>query len=223
MSDNLKLDVTARENTGTGAARQARRDGLVPGVLYGGDEGSVAIAMKFNEVLKAINSGRMLGSMVELVHEGKPQKVFTKDVDFHPVTDAPMHIDFYRVTNKTIIDVEVNVNFIGEDEAPGLKEGGTLNVVRYSIEISCPAGDIPDSIDVDVSKLEMGDTVHMSDVTLPKGAKPTIDDRDFTIATVMATRAEVEDEADGEEVAADEVPATEQSEEGNSDAESEKT
>jgi len=222
MSDNLKLDVTVREKTGTGSARQARRDGLVPGVLYGGDEGSVAIAMKFNEVLKAINSGRMLGSMVELVHEGKAQKVFTKDVDFHPVNDTPMHIDFYRVTNKTIIDVEVNVNFIGEDEAPGLKEGGTLNVVRYSIEISCPAGDIPDSIDVDVSKLEMGDTVHMSDVTLPKGAKPTIDDRDFTIATVMATRVEVEEEeTDGEEVAADEVPASEQSEDSASEAEGE--
>jgi len=164
-------------------------------------------------VLDVINSGQFIGSMIELKHDGSPQKVFTKDIQFHPVTDAPMHLDFYRVTAKTLIDVEVNVNFIGEEEAPGLKEGGTLNVVRYSIEVKCPAGSIPDSIDVDVSKLEIGDAVHISDVTLPKGAKPTISDRDFTIATVVASRAAVEadDEDAGEEVAAGDVPAAAQS------------
>ena len=210
MSENLKLDVTVRDTTGTGAARQSRRDGNVPGVLYGGDEPSVALALRQNEVLKAINSGNFLNSMVELVHEGKPQKVFTKDVDFHPVTDMPMHIDFYRVTNKTVIDVEVPVSFVGEEESPGLSQGGTLNVVRYSIEISVPAGDIPDSIEVDLSKLDIGDSVNISDVSLPKGAKPTIDDRDFTIASVVSTRAETESEDDDADVAADGVPATEQ-------------
>ena len=210
MTENLKLDVTVRDTTGTGAARQSRRDGNVPGVLYGGDEPSVAIALRQNEVLKAINSGNFLNSMVELVHEGTPQKVFTKDVDFHPVTDMPMHIDFFRVTNRTVIDVEVPVSFVGEDDSPGLSQGGTLNVVRYSIEISVPAGDIPDSIEVDVSKLEIGDSVNISDVSLPKGAKPTIDDRDFTIASVVSTRAEVESDDEGGDVAADEVPAVEQ-------------
>jgi len=206
------LEVAVREDTGTGNAREARRNGMVPGVVYGGDEDAVSVSVKMNEVLKALNSGDFLGSMVELSHEGKKQKVFTKDVQFHPVTDFPQHVDFYRVTNKTLIDVEVTVNFIGEEESPGLKEGGTLNVVRYSIEVTCPAGDIPDSIEADVSKLDIGDAIHISDITLPKGAKPTITDRDFTIATVIASRAVIEEdeELDGEEVDADEVPSIEQ-------------
>ena len=206
---SVVLDVSVRENTGTGGAREARRNNLVPGVIYGGGEDSVAVAVKYNEVLKAINSGQFIGSMIELKQGGKAQKVFTKDIQFHPVTDAPMHLDFYRVTAKTIIEVEVSVNFVGEEEAPGLKEGGTLNVVRYSIEVKCPAGDIPDNIEVDVSKMEIGDSIHISDVSLPKGAKPTIDDRDFTIATVVASRAAVEadTEEDGEAVAAGDVPA----------------
>ena len=208
---SVVLDVNVRENTGTGNAREARRNNLVPGVIYGGTEAPVSVAIKYNEVLKAINSGQFIGSMIELKHEGKAQKVFTKDIQFHPVTDAPMRLDFYRVTAKTIIEVEVSVNFVGEEEAPGLKEGGTLNVVRYSIEVKCPAGDIPDSIEVDVSKMEIGDAIHISEVSLPKGVKPTISDRDFTIATVIASRAAIEEEVegeDGEEVAAGDVPAT---------------
>ena len=209
MSAPIRLAVEIRETTGTGAARAARRNGEVPGVIYGGDEKSVPISFRMNEVLKAINSGDFLGSMIEIVHDGKPQKVFTKDVDFHPVTDMPQHVDLFRVTNKTIIDVEVPVTFVGEDDSPGLKEGGTLNVVRYAVEVSCPAGSIPESFEVDVSKLEIGDSINISDVDLPKGVKPTIDDRDFTIASVVATRAAVEEEAD-EDVPADAVPATEQ-------------
>ena len=210
---SVVLDVSVRENTGTGGAREARRNNLVPGVIYGGDEDAIAVAVKYNEVLKAINSGQFIGSMIELKQDGKAQKVFTKDIQFHPVTDAPMHLDFYRVTAKTVIEVEVSVNFIGEEESPGLKEGGTLNVVRYSIEVKCPAGDIPDNIEVDVSKMEIGDSVHISDVSLPKGVKPTISDRDFTIATVVASRAAIEEETEeeaGEEVEAGDVPATEQ-------------
>lgn len=206
---SVVLDVTVREGTGTGVAREARRNGLVPGVIYGGDEASVPVAVKMNEVLKAINSGDFLGSMIELSHDGKTQKVFTKDVQFHPVTDFPQHVDFYRVTNKTLIEVEVTVNFIGEDQSPGLKSGGTLNVVRYSIEVKCPAGDIPDQFDADVSKLEIGDTLNISDITLPKGVKPTITDRDFTIATIQASRAAVEEDEETD-VDAGDVPATEQ-------------
>ena len=198
---SVVLDVTVRENTGTGGARAARRDGLVPGVIYGGDEASVAVSVKYNEVLKAINSGQFLSNMIELSHEGKTQKVLTKDVQFHPVTDKPLHLDFYRVTAKSIIEVEVSVTFIGEDVAPGLKEGGTLNVVRYAIEVKCPAGSIPDAIEVDVSAMEIGDAIHISEVTLPEGVKPAITDRDFTIATIVASRAAIEetDDAEGEE------------------------
>ncbi len=204
------LDVDVRENTGTGAAREARRNGLVPGVIYGGDEAPVSVSVKFNEVLRVLNSGDFLGSMIELRHEGKNQKVFTKDVQFHPVTDFPVHIDFYRVTNKTLIDVEVPVTFIGEENSPGMKRGGILNVVRYAIEVKCPAGDIPDGFEADVSALEIGDALNISDITLPKGVKPTITDRDFTIATVVASRTSKTEGEDGEEVDADAVPATEQ-------------
>ena len=212
---SVVLDVSVCENTGTGGAREARRNNLVPGVIYGGGEDSVAVSVKYNEVLKAINSGQFIGSMIELKQDGKAQKVFTKDIQFHPVTDTPMHLDFYRVTAKTIIEVEVSVNFVGEEESPGLKEGGTLNVVRYSIEVKCPAGDIPENIEVDVSKMEIGDSIHISEIALPTGVKPTISDRDFTIATVIASRAAIEEDAveegaDGEDIAAGDVPASEQ-------------
>lgn len=208
---SIVLDLNVRENTGTGSARAARREGFVPGVIYGGDEAPVAFSVKYNEVLKAINSGQFLSNMIEVTTDGKSQKVLTKDVQFHPVTDMPVHLDFYRVTAKSIIEVEVSVVFVGEEESPGLKEGGTLNVVRYSIEVKCPAGDIPDNIEVDVSKMEIGDSIHISEVDLPKGVKPSISDRDFTIATVVASRAAVEESAeDGEDAAAEgEAPATE--------------
>lgn len=207
---SVVLDVTVRENTGTGNAREARRNGMVPGVLYGGDEAPVAISVKYNEVLKAINSGQFIGNMIELTTEGKGQKVLTKDIQFHPVTDQPVHLDFYRVTAKSIIEVEVSVNFVGEEDCPGIKQGGALNVVRYAIEVKCPAGEIPDSIEVDLSTLEIGEAIHISDVTLPANVKPSIKDRDFTIATMQASRAAIEEDAGedaGEEGAAAEGDA----------------
>jgi len=219
---SVVLDVTVRENTGTGNAREARRNGMVPGVLYGGDEAPVAIAIKYNEVLKAINSGQFIANMVELKHEGKGQKALTKDIQFHPVTDMPVHLDFYRVTAKSIIEVEVSVNFIGEEESPGMKQGGALNVVRYAIEVKCPAGEIPDSIEVDISEMEIGDSIHISSVKLPANVKPSITDRDFTIATMQESRAAIEettDEEEGEEVAAGDVPASEQSEDDAAEGE----
>lgn len=206
------LDVVVRDETGTGAARAVRNGGGVPAVLYGGGQDPVAVSVRKNEVLKAINTGQFLSNMVEISHDGKKQKVITKDVDFHPVTDMPMHIDFYRVKESTVIEVEVSVNFNGEETSPGIKRGGTLNVVRYSIEVKCPAGSIPDSIEVDISSMDIGDSLHISDVTMPDGVAPSIDDRDFTIATIVASRAstEAEGEEDGEEVDPADVPATAQ-------------
>lgn len=202
---SVVLDVVVREETGTGNAREARRNGMVPGVVYGGDLGPVSVGMKFNEVLKAINSGQFLQNMIELQHDGKPQKVLTKDVQFHPVTDRPIHVDFFRVTDKTIIDVNVSAVFVGEDVSPGMKEGGALNVVRYNIEIKCPAGSIPDSIEVDISGMSIGDSIHLSEVNLPPGVKPGITDRDVTIATIIASRTSKtaeEEEAEAAEAAA---------------------
>jgi len=205
MSDEVNLNVDVREGTGTGSARAARRNNMVPGVIYGGDKDAVSIVMKYNEVLKAINSGNFIGSMVQLTHSGSSQKALTKDIQFHPVSDKPMHVDFYRVNLDSIIEVEVSINIVGEDVSPGLKEGGTLNVVRFSIEVSCAAGNIPDEITVDVSGMEIGDSLHISEVNLPEGVESAITDRDPTIVTVVASRAEVEEEED-EEIGADEVP-----------------
>jgi len=143
--------------------------------------------------------------MVEIKHDGKPQKVLTKDVQFHPVTDMPVHVDFFRVTDKTIIDVNVSAVFVGEDVSPGMKKGGALNVVRYNIEVKCPAGSIPDSIEVDISGMEIGDSIHLSEVSLPAGVKPGIADRDVTIATIVASRTSKtaeEEEAEAAEAAA---------------------
>ena len=210
---SVVLDVVVREETGTGNAREARRNGVVPGVVYGGDKDAIAIGIKYNEVLKAINSGQFLSNMVELKHDGKLQKAITKDVQFHPVTDAPMHVDFYRVTEKTIIDVDVPAVFVGDDKSPGMKRGGALNVVRYNIEVKCPAGAIPENIEVDISNLEIGDAIHLSEVTLPPNVTPGITDRDVTIATIVASRTsktedeEGETEGEGEEAAEGEADA----------------
>ena len=210
---SVVLDVVVREETGTGNAREARRNGVVPGVVYGGDKDAIAIGIKYNEVLKAINSGQFLSNLVELKHDGKLQKAITKDVQFHPVTDAPMHVDFYRVTEKTIIEVDVPAVFVGDDKSPGMKRGGALNVVRYNIEVKCPAGAIPDNIEVDISNLEIGDAIHLSEVTLPPNVTPGITDRDVTIATIVASRTsktedeEGETEGEGEEAAEGEADA----------------
>lgn len=208
MSQNIELNVDVRESTGTGSARAARRSGFVPGIIYGGGVDPVAIQMKQNEVIKAINSGNFIASMVTLAHSGKKQKAITKDIQFHVVSDMPMHVDFYRVKESDIIEVEVQINLLNEETCPGLKKGGTLNVVRYSIEVNCPAGSIPDQIDVDLAGVEMGDTIHISDITFPENVTSAITDRDPTILTVVATRGEAEEEdLDGEVVAPGEVEA----------------
>lgn len=198
MSD-IVLSVEVRERTGKGGAREARRSGQVPGVLYGGGKDPVAIALKANEVVKAINSGKFLNHMIAIDHKGEQQSVLTREVQFHPVRDEPMHIDFYRVEADSIITVEVPVHFVNEEKSPGLEGGGVLNVVRHEIEVDCPAGSIPEAIEVDLTGLEIGDSVHISNVALPENVKPTITDRDFTIATIQTSRALVEEEPDVEE------------------------
>ena len=220
MSD-IVLSVEVRDRTGKGGARQARRDGLVPGTLYGGDQDPVSIALKNNELIKAINSGKRLANMITIEHKGDKQTVFARDVQFDPVKDLPLHVDFQRVNAKDVIAVEVAVHFTGEEQSEGIKRGGVLNVVRHAIEVSCPAGQIPDAITVDISGLDIGDSVHISDVTLPENVEPTITDRDFTIATMQGSRALVEEEAEDEVADEDGVEGAESdaSAEGEDDAE----
>ena len=222
MAKNLELNVTVRERIGKGGARAARRDGMVPGVLYGGGEDPVAISLKSNELLKALNSGKFRGNTVSLVHEGEKQLVIPQDIQFHPVSDQAMHVDLYRVTANQIVTVEVPVQFVGEEQSPGLKQGGTLNVVRYTVEINVAASAIPESFEADVSGLEIGDNIKISDITLPDGAEPTITDRDFTIATIAGRTAEVEpeeDEAEADAEGEDGEGGEAEGEDGEADAE----
>ena len=210
MADRIELNVEVRPRTGKGGAREARRNGLVPGVLYGGGQDPVAITLKKNEVQKAINTGQFLSSTVDLIHEGKKQLVIPQAIQMHPVSDQPQHVDLFRVDENQIIQVEVAVHFVGEDVCPGIKKGGNLNVVRFAVELNVKAGAIPESLTADISALEIGDNVKISDITLPDGASPTITDRDFTIATIAGRGGAVEtdDETEGDAEAADgEAPA----------------
>lgn len=220
MSD-IVVSVEVRESTGKGGARAARREGLVPGVLYGGGQDPVSISLKHNELTKAINSGRLISNMIKIDHKGKTQSVLTRDIQFHPVSDEPLHVDFYRVNEDSIIEVEVPVHFINDEESPALKAGGTLNIVRHAVEVSCPAGQIPEEIVIDLTGMEIGDSVHISMVKLPDNVTPTITDRDFTIATLQAPRAMVEETDEDEADEAEEPEVINQKDDENEGEEAE--
>ncbi len=203
MADIL-LSVDVRERTGTGGARQTRREGRIPGILYGGELGNVPISLKTNEVHKALNDGDFIAQTVTIEHKGEKQLVLTRDIQYHPVSDLPMHVDLYRVDADQMIEVEVAVRFINEEESPGLKRGGVLNIVRHELALLCPAGSIPDAIEIDLTGYEIGDSAHISSVELPKGVTSAITDRDVTIVTVVGSRAAI---SEAEEAAAEEAAA----------------
>jgi large subunit ribosomal protein L25 len=188
----IVLNVEKRERTGTGGARATRNSGLVPGVLYGGPRGAVSIEIKAKDVETAIRSGKFLSHMVELNHQGEKQPVIPRAIQFHPVTDLPIHIDLYRVEENSEIAIDVVVRFKNHEASPGLKRGGALNVVRHTIKLKCKANAIPEEIVIDLTGRDIGDSVHISQVTLPAGARPVIRDRDFTIATIVGRKAEAE-------------------------------
>lgn len=195
MSKNYALKADARDRAGKGAARSLRREGKIPAVIYGDKKEPVKISLSQNETNVEYNKGHMMTTLCELDMAGGKHLVLARDVQLHPVTDIVEHVDFLRVTPKTKIAVNVPVHFIHEDRSPGLKERGILNVVRYDIELLCAATAIPDMIEVDLSGTEQGDAVKISNVSLPAGTKPVIDDRDFTIATILAPRSMAELEA----------------------------
>ena len=181
-----ELKAEARAQVGKGSARELRRNGLIPAVIYGDKQDPVSIALSRNEVTKKIHAGGFLTTLATIDVDGTKYSVLPKDFQLDPVRDFLMHVDFLRVSKDTQVTVEVPVHFENEEKSPGLKRGGVLNVVRHAVECHCPANAIPDAITVDLTGLEIGDGIHISHVTLPKGVEPTITDRDFTIATIAA-------------------------------------
>lgn len=214
MSDALNLPAEMRERAGKGASRALRRDGRVPAVIYGGKEEPTPIHVEEKELVKQLMTGHFMNSIVEITVDGKKTNTLPKDVALHPVTDRPIHVDFLRLAKGAKIDVNVPVVFKNEEASPGLKKGGVLNIVRHELELVCEADKIPSEIEIDVTGLEVGDSVHISALTLPAGSESAITDRDFTIATVVAPsalkRSEGEEGEGEEDVDADGVAATEQ-------------
>jgi large subunit ribosomal protein L25 len=186
----IVLNVERRERVGTGGARATRRSDMLPGVLYGGARGPVPIELQRAQVLTALRSGKFVSHLVEIDHRGERQPVIPKAIQYHPVSEEPIHIDLYRVEETSIIDVEVPVHFKNQDLSPGLKRGGALNIVAHTIKLHVPAGKIPEEILVDLAGLEIGAVIHIANIALPEGATSSVRDKDFTIATIVGRAAE---------------------------------
>lgn len=203
MSDPFIFECELRKRAGTGGSRAVRRDGWVPAVLYGGGEEPANIKLRYNEVLKAYQTGRLIDVLSKIQVDGKDQQVIGRDIQVDPVKDLPMHVDMMRVSERTRVTVNVPVRFLNEEDCPGLNAGGVLNVVRFEVEVEAPATRIPEALEVDLKDAEVGDAIHISAVTLPKGVELTITDRDFTVATIAAPAVEAaesdEDEGDEDE------------------------
>ena len=216
MSDALTLPAEARERAGKGASRHLRREGRVPAVIYGGKEEPVMIHVEAKELVRQLMTGHFMNSIVEIDLGGKSIRTLPKDVALDPVRDTPIHVDFLRLAKGGKIDVSVPVVFRNEEQSPGLKKGGVLNVVRHELELVCENDKIPSEIEIDVTGKDVGDSIHISEVTLPEGSESAITDRDFTIATLVAPSAlkrsesaEGEDQT-GEGMEPGETAATEQ-------------
>ncbi|WP_394652912.1 50S ribosomal protein L25/general stress protein Ctc [uncultured Sphingomonas sp.] len=221
MSDTLNLSAEARDRAGKGASRALRREGRVPAVIYGLKQDPQSISVNERELMKLLNTGHFMNSVVMVNAGGKAVRTLPKDVSFDVVTDRPLHVDFLRIAEHSTVTVAVPIVFTGEDEAPGIKKGGVLNIVRHELELVCDAAEIPSEVTISLAGLEVGDTIHISNVTLPKGTEPTIDDRDFTIATVIAPsamKADVQESLAEADALAAEAAAEQQAEAAEADA-----
>ncbi|MDP3781547.1 MAG: 50S ribosomal protein L25/general stress protein Ctc [Sphingopyxis sp.] len=196
MSDQLVLSAETRDRGGKGASRELRREGRVPAVVYGGKEEPLMIHVEEKLLMKQLMTGHFMNSVVMIDVGGKQIRTLPKDVAFHPVKDRPIHADFLRISKDSKVQVAVPVVFINEEASPGLKRGGVLNIVRHELELICDADKMPDDIEIDVTGYDVGDSIHISNVTLPKGSESAITDRDFTIATIIAPSAMKSSEGD---------------------------
>lgn len=199
MNETSKLSAEPRERVGKGAARAVRRSGRVPAVIYGLKKDPVLISLDPKDLRRQISGGGFFSTLLDVEVGGGNEHVLARDVQLHPVSDQPIHVDFLRVSSTTRINVEVAVVFLNEEESPGLKRGGVLNVVRHTVELSCQADAIPQQIELDLTGRDIGDSLHIGEVKLPEGVEPTISDRDFTIATIAAPSIQQEEEVEAAE------------------------
>lgn len=200
MADIISLAAEPRERAGKGAARATRRAGRIPAVIYGNKETPSMVSIHPIDLMHQIRGGGFFSKVYEIEADGKKHRVLPRDIQLHPVTDQPMHVDFMRFSKTTRLVVEVPVVFVGEEECPGLRQGGVLNIVRHAIEMRASPDSIPESVEIDLSGYNVGDSVHISRATLPGDVELTIMDRDFTVATIAAPSVNIEiDETDAEE------------------------
>jgi large subunit ribosomal protein L25 len=185
MAEAKSIVATVRSGIGKGAARSVRREGRIPAVIYGGGDPAEPIALDYRDLNRLIYAGHFLTTIFEIDIEGAKQRVIPRDYQLDPIKDQPLHIDFLRLKTGTTVRVEVPVHFINHEVCPGIKKGGSLNVVRHVIEMRVPAESIPEAVTVDLSTLDIAESLHISAVELPQGCKPTITDRNFTIVTLV--------------------------------------
>jgi large subunit ribosomal protein L25 len=199
MANVMNFPAEVRDRAGKGAARATRREGRVPGVIYGNKQDPVMITVDPVQLYKQVSAPGFFGRVYEIEVDGKSHRVLPRDLQLDPVTDQPIHVDFMRFSAKTRVNVDVAVNFLNEEECDGLRQGGVLNVVRHAIELRCAPDNIPESLEADLTGLDVGDSIHISAITLPDGAELTITDRDFTVATIAAPTIVEEVEEEDEE------------------------
>jgi large subunit ribosomal protein L25 len=202
MSQNVDMNAEARDRAGKGAARAVRRAGRVPAVVYGGKEEPRLVSIDPRDVRKGMEAGIFYSTIYNLKIGSESERVIPRDVQMHPIKPLPQHVDFLRVSADTKITVDVPVHFLNEEESPGLKRGGVLNIVRHEVEVYCGVDDIPQGFDIDLTGQEIGDSIHASALALPSGVELTITDRDFTIATIAAPTVVAEEETEAEAAAA---------------------
>lgn len=206
MSDTLTLSAETRERAGKGASRAIRREGRVPAVIYGNKQEPLSIHVEEKALMKALNTGHFMNSVVMIDADGQTTRTLPKDVQFHPVTDRPLHVDFLRISEHASVHVNVPVHFTDEEASPGIKRGGVLNVVVHDLELIVDAAEIPDEISISLAGLEVGDTIHLSQIKLPGSAQAAATDAELTIATIVAPSALKAVEGEGEEAAGEAAP-----------------
>ena len=215
MAESTTIAAEARQRGGTGAARATRRDGRVPGIIYGKEIEPVMISIDPLELRQQLIKTGFFSRVFEVTVDGETHRVLARDVQVDPVTDRAIHVDFMRFSSDTKLNVEVEMVFENEEACPGIKRGGVLNVVRRTIELICPADNIPPFLTADLTDLDIGDSVHISDISLPEGMTPVVADRDFTVATIASpTLMPVDEEEEEEEGEGIEGEEGEEGEEG---------